>query len=579
MPFPDPPPGRYTSISVGDDHACTLTEDGAAVCWGGNEHGQAEAPQGLYAAISAGSAHTCAVTTGGEIVCWGRELEADPPPGRYNAVSTSGVHACALTEDSEAVCWGVERPWNAFRQTGAPPGRYVATSVGFRFGPGAHPTNSCALTEDGEVVCWGWGTGDYITDGKGGERRSSGPPLRFAGPYTAVASSAGRGFCAVTVGGTAECWWDRPFPAGTLVPFEPTRTPGVPSANDGPVRYTAISASSSHVCALTTEGQAVCGTDVASRNFFGTLTMMNPPDPAHRRYVSIGVGSRHACALTDVGEAVCWDAVDNKLAPPDPPPGRYVAVSDGSYHTCALTEAGEAGCWGWNNFGQAEVPAGRYATISAGEMRTCALTKAGEAICWGRDMGVSPPPGRLAAISVGYQATCALAESGDVACWTSGSASDTPPGEYSAISVGRLTRALDVTGEAVCWSFNSEDWQSPPPGPHSAINVGYGEYSDRPCVLTTTGGLRCWRESGPAWDAPLGRYVAVSGSGERTCALTEEGEALCWSAWGDYREIDTPPGLYTAISSSENRTCGVTGEGAVVCWGDTEYERWPIRGP
>ena len=81
VPFPDPQPGRYTSISVGEGHTCALTEDGEAVCWGGNEYGQADPLPGRYTAISAGSAHTCAVTTGGEIVCWGRELNADPPPG------------------------------------------------------------------------------------------------------------------------------------------------------------------------------------------------------------------------------------------------------------------------------------------------------------------------------------------------------------------------------------------------------------------------------------------------------------------------------------------------------------------
>ncbi len=36
----DVPPGRYTAIAVGTGHACAITEDGAVVCWGDNEHGQ-----------------------------------------------------------------------------------------------------------------------------------------------------------------------------------------------------------------------------------------------------------------------------------------------------------------------------------------------------------------------------------------------------------------------------------------------------------------------------------------------------------------------------------------------------------
>ena len=141
-------------------------------------------------------------------------------------------------------------------------------------------------------------------------------------------------------------------------PFEETLPPGVSPPGGASARYTAVAASWSHVCALTTEGRAICGQDLRWQWLEGVLSVMSPPDPAPSRYVAIGVGYRHACALTEAGEAVCWEAADNKLAPPDPPPGRYVAVSDGPYHTCALTEAGEAACWGWNNFGQADVPAG-----------------------------------------------------------------------------------------------------------------------------------------------------------------------------------------------------------------------------
>ena len=344
MPFPDPQPDRYTSISVGLDHACAVTEDSEAACWGGNEHGQAEAPRGRYTAISAGEEHTCAVAASGEIVCWGRDIGEQPPPGRYKAVSTSGVHACALTEDGEAVCWGGP---NYFGQTDAPFGRYVAISVGFRYGEGAHPTNSCALTEDGEVVCWGYGAGEQPYD----EVPSGDSATRFAGPYADLASASGLGFCAVTPDGGAECRSAGVLrPVGWKTPFAETLPPGVSVPGGASARYTAIAASWSHVCALTTEGRAVCGTDMLSQWIAGVLSVMNPPDPAHGRYVAIGVGYRHACALTDAGEAVCWDAADNKVAPPDPPPGRYVAVSDGPGHTCALTEDGEAACWGWNNY-------------------------------------------------------------------------------------------------------------------------------------------------------------------------------------------------------------------------------------
>ena len=260
-------------------HACALTEDGEAVCWGSNEYGEADVPSGRYLAISAGIVSTCAVGADAELVCWGREMSELPPPGRYRAVSTNGVHACALTEGGEAVCWG-GRGWNNFGETEPPPGRYVAISVGFRQSEGAHPANSCALAEDGAVVCWGWAVGE-ATDGAQAQHLDGHPALRFAGPYSSVVSGAGIGFCAVTIAGEGECRGGWPPIARVAGPFEdaPTRATSAP-VDDAPVRYSGVGASSSHACALTDAGRAVCATDSQWGSFNGTLTVMSPPDPA-----------------------------------------------------------------------------------------------------------------------------------------------------------------------------------------------------------------------------------------------------------------------------------------------------------
>jgi alpha-tubulin suppressor-like RCC1 family protein len=72
-------------MSVGAAHACALTGDGKAYCWGDNSSGQLgdstttrrDAPTEVatalrFASISAGPQHTCAVTTDHFIACWGR---------------------------------------------------------------------------------------------------------------------------------------------------------------------------------------------------------------------------------------------------------------------------------------------------------------------------------------------------------------------------------------------------------------------------------------------------------------------------------------------------------------------------
>ena len=608
-PFGEPPPGRYTAISVGRSHACALTEQGEPHCWGRkgtghdydgypfgdggpcvwNERGETVCsggdrtrrtpPPGRYTAISAGDGHTCAVATGGELVCWGDRL-LDGPPGRYRAVSTSGIHACALTEEGQAVCWG---HWPDDGRTHAPPGRYVAISADYNPGyKGSPVAYSCALSEDGEAVCWWPPNWDNI---HGSWSRGS---AEDAEPRPGPHSSLG-GVCRVTTTGEAYC---------RETPFADRLPPGISVPGGASARYTAIDASAGHACALTTEGRAVCG--LAGGGWGeGWATVMHPPDPAPGRYVAIDVGGGYACALTDLGEVVCWTAVHNKVAPPDPAPGRYVAVSDGPYHTCALTAEGEAVCWGWNHLGQAQVPAGRYTAISAGALHTCALTAEGEPVCWGENFEgqADPPEGSYVAISAGTASTCALTEEGKGVCW--GAINDrrnrVPEGRYAAVSVGTgRACAIAESGHAVCWSSYAGNSRPPRSASYAAISVNRHSYA---CAVTSEGEVTCWGNGEPA--PSIDGAIAVAVGDWHACALTEEAEAVCWGEppAGDDLEryisavtyqyfsvredgqADPPPGRYTAISAGAHRTCAVTVDGEVVCWGDTGYELLPPSAP
>ena len=57
-------------------------DDGVAICWGSNDHGQAAAPKDeKFVLLSSGGNHTCGLREDGVIVCWGDNKwgQSSPP--------------------------------------------------------------------------------------------------------------------------------------------------------------------------------------------------------------------------------------------------------------------------------------------------------------------------------------------------------------------------------------------------------------------------------------------------------------------------------------------------------------------
>ena len=474
-PVFDAPQGAYTMITVGEEHACALTESGEAVCWNIESGAVWETPPGSYTFITAIPGGTCATTIAGNIACWAdgggpiADDAPDPsrnaPPGRYSALSATDGYYCALADEGDAVCWGYlskrEREQRArevestvrgespYPSTGRgpvgwmpepPPGPYVALTLGYAAYVDGELLWACAARAGGAIVCWG-SSGKYTPDV---ERE----------PFEVDGGSRGRlidgDFCEVNGFGSPYCYRESAF--------------------------TGISHGGGLSCGITTEGSADCWSSGIDAALFGEMNVMMPPEPAPRRYVAISTGPAYGCALTDADEAICWGSQPNVLAPPDPPPGPYVAVSDERSHTCALTEGGDAVCWGWNNQGQGDVPPGRYTAISAGELHTCALTRAGEAVCWGASY-VAPPEGRYTAIQTGWSVddggeACALTEAGEVVCWGGWPRYPEPvSGRYVSIEMGdQGSCGLSDAGELFC----RRDYQLEPDalgGPYTSVDV------------------------------------------------------------------------------------------------------------
>ena len=99
-----------THISAGEVHACGITMEGQAICWGENHHSQLDAPviDGVFTQIDAGTNHTCALDSNGQAYCWGlnTNLQLDPPAGAtFSQVDAQAIKSCGLLTDGSITCW------------------------------------------------------------------------------------------------------------------------------------------------------------------------------------------------------------------------------------------------------------------------------------------------------------------------------------------------------------------------------------------------------------------------------------------------------------------------------------------
>ena len=331
---------RFTSITAGGAHACGLTAEGKAYCWGKNNAGQlgdstttdraepvAVSAGVVFKVVSAGGAHTCGISKDNQPYCWGNNEDGQLGNGtrvnRHYPFLVAGdlmmtlivagpKHTCGTMKhwekQDQALCWGL----NSDGQLGdmstetsslplAPFGviRYVSLALG--------DGHTCGATREGRVFCWGTNIRGQLGNGSATESRVPFiTRMNRRSDFTMVASGAAH-TCALSGTGDVVCWGDNT--AGQVGTGGKGGRILSPAAVKEATGVAAVYATGNATCAQSKDGTVECWGSNAS-GLFGdpSLPSTRIPAPALTGAglsgLSLGVGG--GCGLQAEGRAVCW---------------------------------------------------------------------------------------------------------------------------------------------------------------------------------------------------------------------------------------------------------------------------------
>lgn len=279
-----------------------------------------------------------------------------------------------------------------------------------------------------------------------------------------------------------------------------------------------------------------------------------------------------------------------------PPFQRRLAV--GTQQGCVIRQNGSLLCWGEPvpSLPSLEVvPAGSFPHLSVELVTACAVSDRYEIVCWGDTEANSQPApvGTFVMVDVGVRVSCGLLPDGSAFCWGQDAAAVQLPNEtYLSVGAGRGF-ACGLTNQYALHCSSGID-APPSDGPFLALSVSEGHA----CALRADRTLACWGLGGPddptdgsdelgnSWGQaipPTGEFARVAVGTVHSCALREDGEAVCWGAGktiGDCAlDVDgcgmslPPAGPFIELALGYTHTCGLRPDGSVTCWGSNTGDR------
>ena len=626
------------AISVGGYHSCALTSSAEVRCWGKGSEGRlgngdtvdknfpvtvvdvggGTDPLEDIVQVSVGGEHTCALTGAGQVVCWGQgkdgrlgndgivssshpvwvveaEDSTDPLTGIVQ-ISSGDRHTCALTLEGGVVCWGED----AFGQLGnnnntkdrdypvtvidrdestEPLKGIVQISSG-----GLH---TCALTSGREVWCWGQGNNGKLGDGKNASTTFPVKVVAVGGgsaPLSDIVQvdSGDAHTCALNFEGTVACWGSGDV--GQLG-NDATSSSKYPVTVLGADNIVEIGVGYANTCGLSSSGRVVCwglgsfgrlgNDDTVTKDT--AVTVVNSDGNSEPLRTGI-----HRQPWICYQDGVCQDGTPVEYYVNDGG-GVLEQVSGGGNHACAVTSGGQVRCWGSGGNGQlgndgtvekdhgvTVVDANDSTTalknivqVGSGENHSCALNTAGAVVCWGlgssgqlgndgiantdHPVGVVVDNGdstdlleNIVQIAIGANHGCALTAMRRVYCWGKG-------------TNGQLGNDDVLNQDVAVAVVESEGFDTLLEG---IIQIAAG--GDHTCALTSQGNILCWGKNDQGQmglgnsdvadkeapvkvvdvadsTTPLSGIIQISVGSEHTCALTSGGNVWCWGEGSEGR--------------------------------------------
>jgi alpha-tubulin suppressor-like RCC1 family protein len=257
----------FTDISVGNSSACAVTTAKDVYCWGSNSSGQlgdnssraavlmvkVASATSKFVHVAVGYRHACAVTSDGLAYCWGdnskQQLGASgadtkipkPVPGIGTAatVAVGDYHSCVQQISGAITCWGdnTKKQINSSSITPVAPTDLVLAKTVTSYSLGSY--NTCLLDSSKAVQCFG-------------DNSKKQSPGVIAGTYTAISAGANT-VCVINTDIKTFCFGAADSAKLGNVSVDTSTPKEIPDLS-----ATALSVGLQHVCAIGVNGALAC---------------------------------------------------------------------------------------------------------------------------------------------------------------------------------------------------------------------------------------------------------------------------------------------------------------------------------